>query len=143
MFQNKQTTRFHLLLLGICFLGLGVGVLADDKPTEFIRGVKALDHKDWEEGDRLMLAAQKRSDLYGKRIRIYGYRYAWYLPHYYRGVALYKMQRCEEALAEWQAAEDQAHIKKKGRERVYGLLADYRSECREVMRSQQDEEKGL
>lgn len=97
------------------------------KPKEFILGIRALDVEAWEQAARLFEVAQAKAPADGEPINIYGYRYESYLPHYYRGVALSRIGKCEEALREWEMSEAEGHVLKD--KKSYRSLQQFRNEC--------------
>ncbi len=95
----------RLRRLGMGFAALSVFlsplVAAGRYPEEFTKAIQAQDQKDWARSAEFLREALKRQPEDGVRVKIYGTRFQSYLPHYYRGLALFKQNLCSEALQEW------------------------------------------
>ncbi len=101
--------RVLLLLAGVGWLSLSIGVLADYK-SDFRDGVRAMNQRDFPAAIRRFRRAirdQPRDS--GELLNISGTADAEpYLPHALLGLALYQSTgRCEEALPEWQISRSQ------------------------------------
>lgn len=99
------------------------------KPRQFIRGIKALDLKDWEEAARLMLEAQQIVEEDGEMIYISGSRWEPYLPYFYRGKAFLGLGKCDEALKEWKKSETKGAITGKRTEEEFEEMQELRARC--------------
>ncbi len=99
-----------------------------DKPQHFINGIKALNYDDWEEAAEQMLLAQKQASEDCEMINVYGMRYEPYMPHYYRGFALYRLRRYDNALEEWENSEAIGCITLDRTHREYDTLRRLRKE---------------
>ncbi len=95
----------------------------------FIRGIRALDLRDWEEADRLMLEAQRIVEEDGDMINITGLRYEPYLPYFYRGKALLGLGRCDEALEEWEKSERTGAITEERAQDKFEEMQRLRARC--------------
>ncbi len=102
----------------------------------FIVGIRALDFGDWDKAAETMLQAQRSTERNGERVNIHAMRFELYLPHFYRGVALYRLGRCADALAEWQESERRGAITEKRARKEYGNLKDLREKCNKRRREE-------
>ncbi len=101
--------RVLLLLAGVGWLSLSIGVLADYK-SDFRDGVRAMNQRDFPAAiRRFRRAIREQSRDSGELVNISGTADAEpYLPHALLGLALYQSTgRCEEALPEWQISRSQ------------------------------------
>jgi hypothetical protein len=97
------------------------------KPQEFKEGIQAQDREEWAKSAELMsrAASVERDD--GAITRIYGNRLEPYLPLYFWGLALYKQEKCPEALAEWEQSLQAGAVQRTEKQK---LLLRYREDCR-------------
>jgi hypothetical protein len=101
------------LIYGLIY-GLMAGVLlaaplagqSREKPAEFKRAIQAQDYADWQGSLGLLRKALQVQPEDGQSVRIYGTRYRGYLPHYYIGLALAKLDDCPGAIAEWEISQE-------------------------------------
>ncbi len=103
---------------------------SDHWQETFVKAIKALDYKEWQLAADLMQDALGQKPASGELIRAHGFRYVAYIPHYYRGYALQKLGRCQEAMREWERSEKEGFVK--SNRRSYRRLLKNRSECQEV-----------
>lgn len=100
-FERNGRALCACSLIAIFLFSPAVASAGDKKPQAFVEGIRALDLGEWEKSAERMKVALDASKEDGERVRIYGTRYELYLPHYFRGLALYKLGRWEEAAKEW------------------------------------------
>lgn len=102
----------------------------------FRRGIQALDLGKWDDAVKLMDASLKKKPAEdGQLVRIYGTRYQSYLPHYYRGLALYNQQKsCVDALKEWDESLKAGAVQ---RAEERGVFNAYLTECQKRLLTEQ------
>jgi tetratricopeptide (TPR) repeat protein len=115
---------------------LSVGTLhATDYEYFYKKGIKAFDTKNWEDAEEYLDKAIKiNNEEDPEMIRIYGTLFLPYLPHYYRGIALCELDRCDEALVELKesvsqnALEDKnvEYYQKKIKSKIIDKFKDYK-----------------
>jgi tetratricopeptide (TPR) repeat protein len=79
-------------------------VVSSDSNQNFRNAIQLLDARDiksWQQSIDKLQAALAAAPENGKPVRIYGNRYQNYLPHYYLGLAHYRLGDCQGALADW------------------------------------------
>lgn len=101
-----------------------------DYKDSFRRGIEAVDKQNWGEAARYMRAAIAEKSQEGESVKIYGMRYEDYLPHYYLGLALFRIKDCDSALREWRVSEEQGAIRSSPRARE---LQSLRQRCAESL----------
>jgi hypothetical protein len=108
--------------------------LRPDRSAEeyFRQGIKALDRHQWDEAVARMLEASQRKQEDGRLVRIYGTRYQSYLPHYFRGLALYNKNNCPDALKAWDESLKLGVVQQS---EEYLLLNAFRLECQKRLAS--------
>lgn len=92
------------------------------------RAMRAVSIKKWPEAEALMRAALEDLPWEGGSVHLQGMRYTAYLPRYHLGLALYKQDRCAEAVREWGRSEAQRAIQNDKR---YRKLKRHRVRCNE------------
>jgi trypsin-like peptidase len=90
------------------------------------RAMKAVSIKNWPEAERLMEQTLHYLPQEGGSVHLQGMRYTTYLPRYHLGLALYKQDRCGDALREWGRSETQKVIQDDKR---YGKLKKFERRC--------------
>ncbi len=93
-------------LLGGLLLAAPLTGQSREKPAEFKRAIQAQDYADWQGSLGLLRQALQAQPEDGQSVRIYGTRYRGYLPHYYIGLALAKLDDCPGAIAEWEICQE-------------------------------------
>lgn len=127
--------RRTLIIAAILLLAATICSAADNKPTEFKEGFKALDRKKWEQAVVLMRQALEKSpEEDGRRTRIYGSRFERYYPQYYLGDALYELGCYPEALAAFEESLKAGAIKGRDLENLLTL----RDKCLENIRQDRE-----
>ena len=118
-----------LLFLGWLLFPPHLG--ADEAQDAFKAGLKALDNQQWDlAAEKMREASAGRSEEGGRLLTKGGFRR--YLPHYYLGVALFKLGDCESALASWAESERQGVVAK--RKELYEYLVRSREQCQDQAR---------
>lgn len=96
--------RALLLLLGLLALGAATIVEAGWR-EDYVSGIQAVDKSRWSEvASAMELAIAGNPSEDSKTIRIYGMRFEPYIPHFYLGLARYRLGDCEGALAAWEVS---------------------------------------
>jgi len=90
------------------------------------RAMRAVSIKDWPAAERLMGQALQYLPQEGGSVHLQGMRYTTYLPRYHLALALYKQNRCSDALREWSRSETQRVIQDDKR---YGKLRKFKKRC--------------
>ena len=91
----------------------GSRTLHADYRAEFRNGVRAYNKGRWSEtADSMRKAIAESGRESAERINISGTWYVAYMPHFYLGVALAKLGRCDEARPELAASEAQGIVQK-------------------------------
>lgn len=85
------------LLLGLLLWAVASLAFADFK-QDYARGQEAAADEDWAEVERYMQEAMAGSTTPAVRVRLYGQRFAPYVPQYYLGLAAYRSNDCRNAL---------------------------------------------
>lgn len=98
-----------------------------DKPDEFRRGILAAKRRAWARSAELMHVANHNQEENGQLVKISSSNYVHYLPLYHQGVALYKLNRCQDALAVWQQSIKLGFVTQHRDETKD--LAEYRRDC--------------
>lgn len=93
----------------------------------YLDGLSAVDGEQWREVARLMILAINDKEEAGEKIRTSGMNFVTYLPHYYLGLALYRIERCQEAIHSWKVSVEQGAIQKAKTE--YAVLMRGLEEC--------------
>jgi tetratricopeptide (TPR) repeat protein len=123
-----------LLILGCISAG---ELFAADHEDFYKDGIKAFDMEDYENAEKYFEKAYEiNNNESPKLVRIYGTVFLPYLPHYYRGVALFELDRCDEAVVEFEISIDQnaledvswEYYKKKMTSEIKSKFKDYRPE---------------
>jgi hypothetical protein len=94
------------------------------------RAMRAVSVKDWHEAERLMGQAVRELPWEGGTVHLQGMRYTTYLPRYHLGLALYKQNRCREALREWGRSEVQRAVLDDKR---YRKLKKFQKRCTDLL----------
>lgn len=112
--NGPRAPRLRRLGLGFAALIVSLSPLAaaGRYPEEFTKGIQAQDQKNWARSAELLQEALQRQPEDGVRVKIYGTRFLSYLPHYYRGLALFKQKLCSEALQEWDKSLELGFVQK-------------------------------
>lgn len=91
----------HSLLLsaalGVVLMMCAFCVYADYK-QDYARGLEAAADADWNEVEKWMRKSLQESATPLKRTRLYGQRFAPYIPQYYLGLAAFQRNDCDETL---------------------------------------------
>lgn len=98
---------------------------ADFKKT-YEEGLQAVEAEDWTAVARLMESAIAEEPQENRRVRLYGMRFVPYLPHYYLGLARFRLGDCDGALAAWRSSEEQGEV---AATEEYGSLQRLRATC--------------
>ncbi len=107
--------------------GAGASGLSAAITQNFRSGLVALNQKNWPEAARrLRQAALDRPDESAQQVDIANGESRSYLPHFYLGIALYKMNNYVFALDSWQTSERQGVIQ---RTQEYAHLQRLQTEC--------------
>jgi len=119
--------RYMLIGVGIALVAASGSVWADYK-QDYARGQEAASDGNWTEVERYMREAMSGSSAPALRVRLYGQRFAPYVPQYYLGLAAFRTNDCAEAMR-WfndpQAAGVIAQIAE-----FKGVADDARAQCK-------------
>ncbi|MDP9120863.1 MAG: hypothetical protein M3O15_05745 [Acidobacteriota bacterium] len=90
----------------------------------------------WPQAVSLMDASLRRKEVEdGELVKIYGTRYQSYLPHYYKGLALYHQQKsCADAVKEWDLSLKAGAVH---RTEERGVFKAYLAECQKRLLTEQ------
>jgi tetratricopeptide (TPR) repeat protein len=94
-----------------------VAVLAADYEANYVKALDALDRQRWAEAVALLKEAIKekpRDD--NERIHIRATIYVPYIPHYYLGLALFRLNDCQGAVKEWRESESHGVVTRASKE---------------------------
>lgn len=83
--------------LGLLLLAAALPAAADYK-QDYARGQEAAADGNWAEVERFMQEAMAGSATPATRVRLYGQRFAPYVPQYYLGLAAYRTNDCAAAM---------------------------------------------
>ncbi|HEY6322905.1 MAG TPA: hypothetical protein VJA16_15245 [Thermoanaerobaculia bacterium] len=115
------------MLVVVQLLSPQVSSAADDYKSSFQQGFQAIDRKRYNEAAGKMRDAIRQQPAEGgDTVKISGSFFSPYLPHYYLGVALYYLNDCAGALAEWRESERQGVI---ARTLEAGILKSLKAKC--------------
>ncbi|MBK8286567.1 MAG: hypothetical protein IPK97_17830, partial [Ahniella sp.] len=118
------------LILLAAALVLAAGPVRADYKQDYARGQEAAADGNWADVERLMQEAMSGSTTPAARVRLYGQRFAPYVPQYYLGLAAFRTNQCAEAMR-WfndpQAAAVIAQVPD-----MKGVADDARQQCRTV-----------
>ncbi|AVP97888.1 hypothetical protein C7S18_12070 [Ahniella affigens] len=125
--------RFGLLgVLAFVLLAASPMALADYK-QDYARGQEAATDENWPEVERYMHEAMAGSTAPAVRVRLYGQRFAPYVPQYYLGLAAYRSNDCQGALR-W--------FKDPAAEPVIAALSDFKGVADDAVKSCQKQLAG-
>jgi len=125
--SSSPTITLLLLLAVVQLLSPQVLSAADDYKSSFQQGFQAIDRKRYNEAAGKMRDAIRQQPAEGgDTVKISGSFFSPYLPHYYLGVALYYLNDCAGALAEWRESERQGVI---ARTPEAGILKSLWAKC--------------
>lgn len=102
-----------------------------DYKSDYSRGLEAVKSERWSDAERLMSAAVASNPKEG-RVRLYGMHFEPYIPHYYLGLARFRVGDCSGALRAWAISESQGVIVNLPE---YADLQAQRAACQERMAS--------
>jgi hypothetical protein len=123
----RLTIALPFLLVVVQLLSPQVSSAADDYKSSFQQGFQAIDRKRYNEAAGKMRDAIRQQPAEGgDTVKISGSFFSPYLPHYYLGVALYYLNDCAGALAEWRESERQGVI---ARTPEAGTLKSLKAKC--------------
>jgi hypothetical protein len=123
----RLTIALPFLLVVVQLLSPQVLSAADDYKSSFQQGFQAIDRKRYNEAAGKMRDAIRQQPAEGgDTVKISGSFFSPYLPHYYLGVALYYLNDCAGALAEWRESERQGVI---ARTPEAGILKSLKAKC--------------
>ncbi|HVS13411.1 MAG TPA: hypothetical protein VMV46_05790 [Thermoanaerobaculia bacterium] len=118
----------RLLPLALLVVALAAPARADFK-TSFREGVKAYDSKSWSEVVRYMQEAlTDRPHAERTQVPIFSTRFISYIPNTFLGIALYQLDRCEEAIPYFENAEAQGIAPARERS-YYSEMVEARRVC--------------
>lgn len=125
----------HRAAIVLAMLGIAGPALADFKES-FREGIKAYEQQNWSEVARYMLEAlQDRPHSDRTSVAIYSTRRTTYIPNTFLGIALYHLDRCEEAVPYFENAETQGIAP--SRERAYfSEMVEARRKCTDKLMDQ-------
>ena len=99
-------------------LGLALALLAPlaqaDWKTDYDKGIKAMEAGQWDEAQRLFANAAREEGEPAERKPFQGVVRKLYVPHYYAGLASYRLGDCRAALDYWNHAATNAIVAGKG-----------------------------
>lgn len=119
--RRWRWTAFLILLLG----GFPAAVLADFK-ADYDDALKAIESEDWSTALSSLESAISDNGQSQERVRMYGMRFIPYLPHYYLGLARYRLGDCQGAIEAWDTAVNQGVIQSQDE---YSRLQQERRAC--------------
>ncbi|HEX9607632.1 MAG TPA: hypothetical protein VF962_10405 [Gemmatimonadaceae bacterium] len=103
--------RNRSLAAGVIVFAFASAGFAASYEDAFKKGIIAYDRRQWSDVVAAMTAAIAANGTESsQKVFIYGTRYVPYTPHFYLGMALAKLSRCNEALPELQSSEQQGAI---------------------------------
>lgn len=112
MFRSPRLRLLPVWVLVSGLVALAPPTRAASPDSLFRDGVKAADRDDWLTVERAMRRALEIDPEESERkVSITGMRYEQYLPHYFLGLALYRMGRHEAADRAWRESSDQGVIR--------------------------------
>ncbi len=114
------------LVLALLVAFLAPTTLLADFRESYRQGKSAVDKGKWAEADRLMGQAIAEQPTGGDKIKLYGMVFDFYIPHFYRGLALYSLGDCAGALRELEISERQGGAQKAGK---LGELQRMKQDC--------------
>ena len=119
----------------VAALALAAPALADFKAS-FREGVKAYDQQNWSEVARYMLEAlQDRPHSDRVSVAIFSTKRITYIPNTFLGIALYHLDRCEEAMSYFESAETQGIASSRERE-YFSEMVEARRRCTDKLMEQ-------
>lgn len=129
----SRPSRARVILALALVVGLGPAAAARaDYADAFRRGMTAVEEKRWAEVTRFMQQALDENPREGGQVKLYGMRFAPYLPHFYLGLAAFNRGDCSSALSSWKQSEAQGAVAKTKEART---LEQLRDQCREQLAS--------
>lgn len=96
-------------------------------------GMRAAESGNWGQVIRYMRAAIAERPREGGQVRLYGQFFAPYLPHYYLGLAHFRLDDCESALREWKTSEADGVVQRSSG--LYRGLSQSRGLCEQRVAS--------
>jgi len=122
------------VVLALLFSLLPSVALAAPKPKDFKQGIQLQDVGAWRESiEKLDRAMTTAGDDDSQLVRIYGTRFQSYLPHYYKGLALYHLKDCQGALREWDRSLSTGAVRDTAE---FDTLRLYQTDCQKRVPSQ-------
>lgn len=110
--------------------------LSDLAHLTYRRAMQAVSTRRWQRAEELMRQAIEQQSVAGGSVHLEGMRYTTYLPHYHRGLALYKLGNFGEAIRELERSEAQGEIRQNRR---YSTLKRLKARSYDALRRQSRE----
>ncbi|HVS66850.1 MAG TPA: hypothetical protein VMT85_25465 [Thermoanaerobaculia bacterium] len=130
-----KTRPFAAAAAAVAALALAAPAIADFKAS-FREGVKAYDQQNWSEVARYMLEAlQDRPHSDRVSVAIFSTKRITYIPNTFLGIALYHLDRCEEAMSYFESAETQGIASSRERE-YFSEMVEARRRCTDKLMEQ-------
>lgn len=123
----EMRPRYQLGVPVLAILLISPGFAVADWGEDYREGIQAIDQSRWSEAESLMArAARENPASSNKTVRIYGMRFEPYIPHYYLGLARYRLGDCAGALSAWEMSVNNGVVQGTSR---FSELEDLRAEC--------------
>ncbi|MDX1571194.1 MAG: hypothetical protein R3200_11975, partial [Xanthomonadales bacterium] len=114
--------RTGIVLVLICLAG---AAFADFK-EDYDDALKAIEAENWADAAARLESAISDNGESQERVRMYGMRFIPYLPHYYLGLARYRLGDCQGAIDAWETALSQGVVQSQDE---YSRLQSDRQAC--------------
>jgi hypothetical protein len=112
MVRLAGASRTLAVLIGLAWAAGAAPAGAASYRDDYRRGFVAIERGEWQTAAAAMRSAAEAHPSEGEQIVVYGTRAEPYLPHYFLGLALFRMGDYAEAVQAWEASEAQGAVQR-------------------------------